>query len=83
MKLIFNPKKDMKELLKYDFTYDKYNKKYELNLSQFEKGMDGLIIYEGGEVNNYTSPSLNGKSTYIFYKLIKQNLIIAENEVEE
>jgi len=78
-KLIFNPKEDMKELFNYGFKYciDGSIRYYELNLCESEIGFDGLIIDEDGTVNNYTNTN---KSTLIFYKLIKANLIIDEEE---
>ncbi len=80
-KLIFNPKEDMKKLLDYEFKYDRCKEEYILNVSEFSKGLDGIIIDKNRNVFNYTSSK--GKSILIFYKLIKANLIIDEEELNE
>ncbi|MCM1052485.1 MAG: hypothetical protein NC483_00685 [Ruminococcus sp.] len=80
-KLIFNPKKDMKELEKYGFVNDKYNENYILNVSKLEHGLDGIVINYDGTVDNYTSSK--DETILIFYNLIKADLIVDDEELKE
>lgn len=82
-KLIFNPKKDMKELLDYRFKYDDNKGQYKF----CERNIDGATyIYVNiwnGRVTFRQDKGSDTQCLTVLYKLIKANLFIDEEELNE
>lgn len=82
-RLIFNPKYDMKELEKYGFRYDDNKGQYKF----FERNIDGATyIYVkvwNRRVIFRQDKESDTQCLMILYKLIKVNLFIDEEELNE
>ena len=79
--LKFNPDKDMKELGKYGFRFDKQKCFWYIDRSYFDERyayQDSIYITNDGIVRVYGS-----KILIILWELIKENLLVVESDEDE